>query len=313
MSQTSPRLDVASLLWVNRLPLLKADSLLAVFTEPNEEAEFIGRLKRGTKLHVIETFTQADGSRFGKIVPKGDDAPLGWINLNGIVPIYGRPIYEVVKPPVVRADCALTSKEVGLLPLGTRLHVVESRRLSDGAQRVRVAIVGEEDLLGWLTAKKPSTDTVTIRELKEDEFGSLGMEKWASMDGSGAADAAVDVGDGEVEATGGFTPRYVPPFHQSVVSLRYAAAPSSSTISPRVGGTSAASPRFAAPKLSEGRRQSLDHADGSPLGERAGERRRSPYAVLRAPPLQEAQARAIRGPQIVGSCLETTMTDYPER
>ena len=72
-SQTSPRLDVASLLWVNRL----ADSLLAVFTEPNEEAEFIGRLKRGTKLHVIETFTQTDGSRFGKIVPKGDDASSG--------------------------------------------------------------------------------------------------------------------------------------------------------------------------------------------------------------------------------------------
>ena len=95
------------------------------------------------------------------------------------------------------------------MPLGTRLHVVESRRLSDGAQRVRVAIVGEEDLLGWLTAKKPSTDTVTIRELKEDEFGSLGMEKWAAMDAGSGADAAVDVGDGEVEATGGFTPRYV--------------------------------------------------------------------------------------------------------
>ena len=39
------------------------------------------------------------------------------------------------------------SKQVGVLPVGTRVHIVDVRRTSEGAQRARVVLVGQRRAL----------------------------------------------------------------------------------------------------------------------------------------------------------------------
>ena len=62
--------------------------------------------------------------------------------------------HEVVaaKPPLVRADFEMSSDEVGKLPTGSTVYVLEMRTQPDGAKRARVALEGQEQPFGWLTA-----------------------------------------------------------------------------------------------------------------------------------------------------------------
>jgi CRP-like cAMP-binding protein len=47
----------------------------------------------------------------------------------------------------------LCSEEVGTLPAGSRVHIVEQRRMADSSHRVCVVLVGTNRPLGWLTFK----------------------------------------------------------------------------------------------------------------------------------------------------------------
>ena len=75
------------------------------------------------------------------------------------------PLFEVAsnRPLKLRARFEQTSPLVRLLHNGTQLHLTETRRTNDGAQRVRVFVIGEEELEGWLTAKMPDGRR-TLRE-----------------------------------------------------------------------------------------------------------------------------------------------------
>ena len=87
----------------------------------------------------------------------------------------------VVRPPLVRKAFAMSSDSLGTLPVGTRLHVIESRRTTDGAQRVCVALVGEESTLGWLTARRPDKlcNGACIRTVGASSRGPLGPRSLA--------------------------------------------------------------------------------------------------------------------------------------
>ena len=56
------------------------------------------------------------------------------------------------KPPLVRAAVELNSDKVGELPTNTRLYVVETRDMPDGAKRACVVLEGQQQPYGWLTA-----------------------------------------------------------------------------------------------------------------------------------------------------------------
>ena len=53
---------------------------------------------------------------------------------------------------LVRVAAELNSSEVGKLPTGTRVHVLETRELPDGTRRARIALDGQDTPYGWLTA-----------------------------------------------------------------------------------------------------------------------------------------------------------------
>jgi hypothetical protein len=64
----------------------------------------------------------------------------------------------------------LCSEEVGTIPAGTRVHVVEQRRMADSAHRVCVVLVGRRRPLGWLTSKLASG--VLALRLASDDGGA---------------------------------------------------------------------------------------------------------------------------------------------
>jgi hypothetical protein len=173
--------EIASQLFAAAQPLMEIATEEPVSVTNAAEAssygtELIGKLRAGTRLSVVETFFDADGGRRALVVLKGGAAPLGWISLANpadgspvLRAVHARPLYEVIKPPIVRRRCDLASEEVCRLAVGERLHVIDVRRTSDGARRVCVVRVGEDDVLGWITARRPDSGKATIRVLREDE------------------------------------------------------------------------------------------------------------------------------------------------
>ena len=137
-------------------------------------SEKVGVLSPGTRLHILATCMLNDGTKRACVVLEGAPQAMGWVTTHTsdaqvIIHRYARPLYEVISPPKVRKSEVLTSKFVTQLPIGTRLHVVQSRRSQDAAGRallrVCVRIVGDDDPIGWVTASKPREGTVTIREV----------------------------------------------------------------------------------------------------------------------------------------------------
>ena len=80
-----------------------------------------------------------------------------------------RPLYEVVVAAKVRQLCEQTSRFVTQLAMGTRLHVVEIRRTVESIFRVRVVVIGQQDPLGWITARRADGLTI-LRDI--DKMGS---------------------------------------------------------------------------------------------------------------------------------------------
>lgn len=137
------------------------------------------QLHRGSRLRVLEMSKMGSTLRRAHIVLKGQSSPIGWITIwskDGTHPVvrsvYARPLYEVVSPPLVRKQFETCSKEVCLLPVGTKLQVVESRRNSQGHQRVCIVVMGEDQPLGWITARRNPGQRegwVSIREVASDD------------------------------------------------------------------------------------------------------------------------------------------------
>ena len=62
-------------------------------------------------------------------------------------------VFVLLVPRIVRRKVDLCSVVVCTLPAGARVHIVRSHRMSNSAHRVRVVLVGQKTVLGWLTYK----------------------------------------------------------------------------------------------------------------------------------------------------------------
>ena len=62
-------------------------------------------------------------------------------------------IFILMTPRLVRKQFDLCSQEMGTLPAGARVHIVDTRRTTGGGTRARVVLVGRNKPLGWLTSK----------------------------------------------------------------------------------------------------------------------------------------------------------------
>lgn len=124
------------------------------------ESETLAALRPHTLLRVLETRELTDGSKRAMIALHRAKRPLGWLVMTTadgepILQIFARPIYEVTRAAVkVRREFDLGSKYVGQLRMGTRLHVVDTRRASRGDTRVAVRVLGEMVITGWITSTR---------------------------------------------------------------------------------------------------------------------------------------------------------------
>jgi Ca2+-binding EF-hand superfamily protein len=208
LSDLPQKLDVAQQLKLAAQPLMEVVTLapregcVRVHRGSEEDAPLVNvTLHRGTRLRVLEVrrLKGERGLKRAHVVLYSETEPVGWItiaSLDGshpvIRPVYARPLYEVVAPPLVRKRYETTSRSLGLLPIGTKLHVVDSRRTSAGGQRVHIVLLGEENPLGWITAKRcpgQLSGWVSIREVPDDD--PLLFSPGASPPGSPPASRAV--------------------------------------------------------------------------------------------------------------------------
>lgn len=135
------------------------------------------QLRRGARLRVLKTQKIPEqGLKRALVVLLAESVPLGWMTIScekgecaTVRPIYARPLYVVVASPLVRKRFERSSRAVCMLPVGTKLHLVDSRRDTDGGQRVCIVLLGQEEPLGWITAKRQQTGWISIREVADDD------------------------------------------------------------------------------------------------------------------------------------------------
>ena len=135
------------------------------------------QLKRGTRFRVLEKKQVPEkGLKRARIVLQGEVLPLGWITMQAedgecatVRPTHARPLYVVCASPLVRKRFEMSSRAVCMLPVGTKLHLVDSRRTAEGDKRVCVVLLGQDEPLGWITARRSATDWVSIREVDDDD------------------------------------------------------------------------------------------------------------------------------------------------
>lgn len=163
-------LDVRSRLYLSSAPLMEVAEATgtAVYTsirvtashEPH--SRLVTNLPPYTRFKILATTLLAEGGETRACIAlEGSIEPLGWLTAktafgSSFIQLYARPLYEVThrEPLKVRQSFEPTSRFVLQLAVGTRLHVVETRRLTDGTQRVRVRILGEDEACGWATSRK---------------------------------------------------------------------------------------------------------------------------------------------------------------
>ena len=135
------------------------------------------QLRKGTRLRVLETRKIPElGLKRAHIVLLTESEPLGWMTISctkgecaTVRPVYARPLYVVESSPLVRKQFERTSRAICMLPVGTKLTVVDTRRDADGGQRVRIVLLGQDEPFGWITAKRQQTGWTSIREVAEDD------------------------------------------------------------------------------------------------------------------------------------------------
>ena len=159
-------MEVADVSYLHAADLVATDDRsccngsIMVHESASLDSTLVAQLTAHTRLHVVDTCSLDDHTKRALIVVEGGDEPLGWataITSDGIPLIYlfARPLYEVAKQPLkVRYNFEQTSKFRRQLAVGTRFHVIEMRKTSDGAQRVCVVVLGEDEPAGWVTSIK---------------------------------------------------------------------------------------------------------------------------------------------------------------
>ena len=181
--------------WVRRRTLLEVAPLpperflseagrqghkVKVHMSPSIQSRLVAELRPHCLLRIVGTQEMNDGSKRALVVLPKADSPLGWITARTsegevMVHIYARPLYEVLARLEVLKSFDESSTLVRDLEAGERVHVLESRRTSNGCQRVAVRVLGEQSVLGWcvairadgkrmLVARDPETTTVEMQQ-----------------------------------------------------------------------------------------------------------------------------------------------------
>lgn len=247
LMEVAPKVEGRFLTEVGRrMHAIKVQEAVAV------ESPLVAELKPHTLLRVLETHELSDGSMRALVVLHRARRPLGWLTATtaegeAIIHVYARPIYEVTCAAKVRRQSEVQSRYVGQLQPGTRLHVVETRRVS-GGQRVAVRLLGQLTANGWITATKADGSKM-LKEVVLDA-DAVGMHE-AQLRPSSPRSPRV--------AAGAATPRPPPP----VGACAAANSPWSQPRTPRV------TPRTASPQR---RRSAAGGVASAPGSGRSGSR-----------------------------------------
>lgn len=134
------------------------EASLLVRSDLEEDSELVvdEPLPVGTRLHAL-VMRQLDEENIGVFTAlEHSDKPLGWITFivgSTCMRLISREMHEVIspRPALVRTGVALNSPEVGRLPVGTRVLVLQAIEDSDGSRRACVAMEGYGSPLGWMT------------------------------------------------------------------------------------------------------------------------------------------------------------------
>lgn len=185
LSVTSQRLmEVADVSFLHAASLVAADDRSShngqvnVHETVDLDSKLVATLPAHTRLYVVDSKMLNDGTKRALVVLEGDNAPLGWASATTpegqpLIYMFARPLYEVGQLPLkVRMHFDQTSRFRKQLAPGTRMHVTETRRTNDGAQRVCIVLLGEEDAAGWVTSIKPDGKRTLIEVKGLDGSGS---------------------------------------------------------------------------------------------------------------------------------------------
>lgn len=176
--------DVTASLWLRSQPLMevaepagavRSTYSLGVHKTSDLESDVVTQLRPYERMRVISTRTLPDGTERACIMLESTGKLLGWLTAatpdgTSLIHIYARPLYEVTSATKVREKMELTSKFVTQLPAGTKVHVVESRKMRDGSLRVCVTRLGHQIQyvpLGWVTARRVNEGVETTRTLRQ--------------------------------------------------------------------------------------------------------------------------------------------------
>lgn len=129
-------------------------------------------------LRLLALCVLKDGTRRASITFDGLTSSVGWVTVMQVdgtpyVMRYAEPMYEVVAGPLKsRRQYSTSSRFVAQLDTGTRVHLVDAKRLSDGSVRAQVVVaVGRKarpfdanpKALGWITAIKADGRSTLVR------------------------------------------------------------------------------------------------------------------------------------------------------
>ena len=150
-------------IWLAQLPLyeLIADNYSVSSERDGAEVLQGVLLKQGVRFHMLDVAYCKDGSQRLHAILEGETKAVGWLTVSAHQPV--RPVstklpcFECIKLLKVRERADLTSPEITTLPEGTIIHILETKRLMDGSQRICLALLGENSTFGWATSWKPVT------------------------------------------------------------------------------------------------------------------------------------------------------------
>lgn len=132
---------------------------LQLRTEFELTSDKAGELAIGRYVHVLEQKMTDDGKTRMAVMAEADTTILGWLTGSSAdgkknLKVVGRPVLQVTaaKPLVARAACDLASEKASELAPDAYVHVMEYKKMSDGAYRVGYAMEGKEKIKAWVTA-----------------------------------------------------------------------------------------------------------------------------------------------------------------
>ena len=156
-------------------------SELIVTSGIQPSSECIARFPPGSRLKLLSTCKLQDGTRRASIATEDGIDALGWVTTAASdgtkrVHRFGRPVYEIPSGSTLklRKQVDIGSKYITRLAAGTRLHIVDVKKTSEGATRVAVVVLNHpkysnEKTLGWITAMKTEDESPALREVVGDD------------------------------------------------------------------------------------------------------------------------------------------------